>query len=249
MKKILYVKWGGLGDHLQFTTLPELFSKQGFDFYISDRSEYRDQRHYELIWESNPYVKGISSEEPNCGHIANFGSSTLVQFDPNLSMMTNIEKIYGLQGYFNYPKIYHEPKLLSQFENCIFLDLNAFSVADRNHDIHIITEYLDKFRGQKVFYATSDSSYGRSIVPLEIIKKFDFQPIQVQDIFHYVDIIYSSSRFISLWSGGSNLSVAIKKSFKDNLDLDCFKADYGDPDWGVRNKSFFWYDCVNYIKC
>ena len=36
-KKILYVNYGGLCDHLVFSTLPEMCNKNGYDFYLSFR--------------------------------------------------------------------------------------------------------------------------------------------------------------------------------------------------------------------
>ena len=31
---VIYQQYGGLGDNLQYSTLPELYSKQGYDVYI-----------------------------------------------------------------------------------------------------------------------------------------------------------------------------------------------------------------------
>ena len=37
--KILAQPWGGLGDNLQFSTLPEKFSEKNIEVFISDKKE------------------------------------------------------------------------------------------------------------------------------------------------------------------------------------------------------------------
>ena len=251
MKKILYVKWGGLGDHLQFTTLPELFSKNGYDFYLSDKSEYRDPTHYDLIWKSNPYVKGITSEDANCGHVENWGvgNNKIINFKPDISIHKNIENIYGLDSNTDYPIIFHKPTNLKEFNDYVFIDLNASSVANFNHNTNTILEYLETLKNEKVIYSLTENSYGRSVIDISLLNSLNFKPIKTTGIFNYTDLIYSCKKFVCLWSGGAHLATAIKKSFKSELDIFCLKADSGISGWGTTNKSFFWYDCVNYIYC
>ena len=251
MKKILYINWGGLGDHLSFSTLPEVFHKNGFDCYISDKSVFRDMKHYDLIWKSNPYIKGVSSDEANCGHIENWGLAlnNVVEFNTSLSIHKNIENLYGMNGDSDYPKIYYKPNNLKEYNDYIFLDLNAASVANYSHNTNVILNHLESFKNEKVIYSLSENSYGKSVIDINLLNSYGFKPIQTNGIFNYTDLIYSSKRFICLWSGGAHLSTAIKQSYKSELQIDCLKADSGVPGWGTTNKSFFWYDCVNYIYC
>lgn len=252
MKKILYVKWGGLGDHLQFSTLPELFTKKGYDFYISDKSDYRDFSHYDLIWGENPHVKGITSEEANCGHVENWGipSEKEVQFNPDLSIHKNIENLYDLEGDSNYPKIYYKPNNIEEYNDYIFIDLNAASVADHSHDKDVIINHINNLKGEKVIYSLTESSYGKSVIDYDFLNQLGFTPIKTEGIFNYTDIIYSVKKFVCLWSGGSHLATSIKKSHKENLEIDCLKVDMNPGSgWGEKDKSFFWYDCINYIYC
>ena len=51
-KVILYQPWGGLGDNLQFSTLPKLYSEIGYEFYISDQNVYRNPEIKKLVWDS-----------------------------------------------------------------------------------------------------------------------------------------------------------------------------------------------------
>jgi hypothetical protein len=247
-KKVLYVNWGGLGDHLQFSTLPEQFNRLGYDFYISDKSHFRSDEIYDLVWGSNPYVKGITTETANCGHIENWGVSEPVKFDKNLSMHANIERIYGINPISDFPALYYKPNNLSHYNDHILIDLNAYSVADYPHNLEIILNHIKSFTNEKILYVSSESSYGKPIIDLSDIKNIN--TIKTKNIFHYIDLIYSSKKFISLWSGGSHISASIKHHFKNDLEIECLKVQsLGPNDWGDENKSFFWYNNINYIIC
>ena len=45
MKVYFGQPWGGLGDNLQFTTLPRLFSEKGVDFFVSQHNTYEILRY------------------------------------------------------------------------------------------------------------------------------------------------------------------------------------------------------------
>lgn len=50
-KIIIYQPWGGLGDNLQYSTLPELFNEKGIKCYIHvDNSTRNDNEVYDIIW-------------------------------------------------------------------------------------------------------------------------------------------------------------------------------------------------------
>ena len=60
--------FGGLGDNLQFSTLPEEFSKQqGRDTYIVSETTFRNKEIYDLVWGCNPYVKGVKDGRRTAG--------------------------------------------------------------------------------------------------------------------------------------------------------------------------------------
>ena len=71
MDDVILSAWhGGLGDSLQFSTLPEEFHKQqGRDTYILENAPFRNPEIYDLVWGENPYVKGKKSGTRNAGDI------------------------------------------------------------------------------------------------------------------------------------------------------------------------------------
>jgi uncharacterized protein YpmS len=165
-------------------------------------------------------------------------------------MHQNIEKLYGVNTNYNYPKIYYTPKNLPEYNDYIVLDLNAFSVADHSHNIEVIMNYIETLRGKKVIYVLSESSYGRSIIDISNLNDYNFESIKTENIFNYVNLIYSCKKFVSFWSGGSHIAVAIKSMYKNELEIDCLKvSSLTSSDWGITDKSFFWYNNVNYIIC
>jgi hypothetical protein len=246
-KKILYVNWGGLGDHLAFSTLPEIFSKLGYEFYISDKSIFRDPKVYDFIWGSNPYVKGITSETANCGHIENWGVSEPVAFEHQHSTHKNIERIYGVDNNNTYPKIYYKPKKIKEIEDYILIDLNSFSI--REYPIDNIKSHLLKYKGQKILVILTNT-YASLVVDNNFFNELNVEFITTQDIFHYTDLIFSCKKFICLWSGSSVVSSTVKNMYKENLEIECFKKINDDkcpPNWGTIDKSFGWYGNIDYI--
>jgi hypothetical protein len=246
-KKILYVNWGGIGDHLAFTTLPEIFSNLGYEFYISDKSIFRDPKVYDLIWGSNPYVKGVTSEPANCGHIENWGVKEPVVFIKNLTTYRNIEMLYGVDNGNDYGKIYYKPNKIDDVKDYILLDLNSFTIKE--YDNNKLKEYLLKYKNKKILVVLTDT-YPKLVVNDEFFNGLNVDFITTRDIFHYVDLIFSCKKFICLWSGSSILSSIIKHQYNNELEIECFKKIIDNkcpPNWGDVDISYGWCGNINYI--
>lgn len=245
-KKILYIDYGGLGDHLAFSTIPEICDKNDYDFYISNKTEFRSDGIFKLVWELNPFFKGITDEEPNCGH-NNY--TNLENYDYNLSLQENYEIKMGfgktiLKQGSKFPIIYYNPKINDIYSDYILIDLNAVSHLDYNIDIiknHILSHKDNRF----LFL---EPTYSKSLIDINILNELDIKIITESDIFNYCDIIFSCKKIICLWSGSSVLSATIKNQYKKNLEIDCFVNYNKVPNFGVSDKTHFWYDNINYIK-
>jgi hypothetical protein len=240
-KKIIVINYGGLGDHLQFSTLPEAFHKQGYETYISILSSYRSKDIYDLVWAKNPYVRGMSEERPNAGHISSFRLP-----HDEMSMNRNWEIIFNADNQSKYPVIYYQPDNITDYNDSLVIDINAFSSI--NYDFSFIEQKINEIISEntfkKIYYLVpSQVNYSRieKIINIENSIK-----ISTKDIFEYADLIYSCKRLVCLWSGANGLSSAIKSKYNSNIEVDCFHPNT--PDFGTTNRSFFWYDNVNYIK-
>jgi hypothetical protein len=107
---ILKSYFGGLGDSLQFSTLPEEFYKQqGRETYIQDGANFRNKEIYDLVWGMNPYVKGIKSGQWNAGD-----TPEIKVENHTGNWISNWEYLHGLEPKNIRPKIYYEPKKLPE---------------------------------------------------------------------------------------------------------------------------------------
>ncbi len=224
MKKILWQPWGGLGDNLQFSTLPEIFSKLGYEVYISDKNAYRNPDIFELVWKLNPYVKGISNEQPNIGEIGIYK-----RIHTKKSIVYNQEACHGLIPENEIPKIYYTPKIITEFKNKIFVDLSAvssFPIKPKNFD-----QYLkDKHKEDEIVVP----NFNRKIHTNEYMNFNYHTKIDIQSIFHFCDIIHSCKYFYCCFSGQAVLASSLNK-----IETTVFiKPEWKDIDWNFPNLKY-----------
>jgi hypothetical protein len=208
MSNIIVIEqpWGGLGDNLQYTTLPQLYSELGFNVYISSKNTYRNPEIYDLVWKLNPYIKGISDEPPNAGACTYFQG---LHKSISEHSIRNIEYAHGINfGVEKYPKIYYNPKTIEDLKNTIIIDTTNIS-AHITFDISYIEQQIKKIINMYP-----------SFKPLKIhfknISNRNLESLQcntyiIDNIFQYCDVINSCKIFISVPSGCSNLASSIKQ--------------------------------------
>lgn len=243
-KKILFVDFGGLGDHLAWSTIPETCHNNGYDFYLSDKSVFKSQETFDLVWNQNPFFKGIIAEEPNCGH-NNY--TNLEGYNDEISTNKNLEEKMGfsestLEHGSKYPVIYYQPTFVDKFEDSLLIDFNGVHVAGHGyvHNWDKIKNHVeDHIRNSnyKNVYFILPNTTNYSKMSLDFVIG---ESITVNNIFEYADIIYSSKSFFTLWSGGSHLSSAIKWKYKQELSVYTFTDNL--------KKSCFWYDNIEYLN-
>ena len=197
---IISQSWGGLGDNLQYTTLPELYSKLGHKVYISTKNAVRNQEIYDLVWKLNPFISGTSDLEPNAGECIPY-------VNKGEDFVTAWEHVHGLfNGFRKYPVIYYKPKLIPKLINCILYDSTSVSVV--SPDILI----------QPSFQAVFDKYPDSTILKLEFtnyknrdLPYFNHDKYIINSIYDLCDAIYSCKVMICLLSGASVLASAIKQ--------------------------------------
>lgn len=200
---ILYQPWGGLGDNLQFSTLPELYYNIGIDFYISEQNVYRNSEIKQLVWDVNPYVKGFSSNPYNIGSVNSYNRKY-----PNKSIVYNIEALHGFEPKNSIPKIYYVPKNIEELKDKIVLDISCVSNVPPSHfDMNNIIN--KNMRDKKIVQVLFKNEISNS---LKINNTFYYdETIKVNSIFEYCDIIHSCFYFICYFSGQSVLASALNK--------------------------------------
>lgn len=211
-KIILDIHFGGLGDWLVFTTLPRLLKETyGIDFYLSRRSlsTLRNPDTYKILFEVNPYFKGIS-DDAEVFTLQFFASEkSLWNFFTDRNGENIIEKLerqFGCKGK-GVPEIYYKPKLLKQYGNVVLVDKNYIS------GLKLGWHYDEKSFEREIQKELAKDPNSSSVEHVEVTK---------QDLFTYVDMIYSCKHFITVLSGGAALAACFKKPFTSLLPYDVF---------------------------
>jgi hypothetical protein len=125
---IIHVRNGGLGDHLQYSTLPRRFAEQGRRVLIHPHSQSRSLQISELVWGHNPFVSGVAAEGTN----PNAGSCARVDLgDNSRDYIAKVEVANGLEGASVYPEIYYAPATRSDCANAAIVDFTACDTAYR----------------------------------------------------------------------------------------------------------------------
>ncbi len=232
-KMIIEQPYGGLGDNLQFSTIPELCSEKGIECYISNKNTYRNQGIKELVWDCNPFVKGYTDE------MANAGSSVYKVNSPSLGSIVNVmEYSHGFNSTNNLPKIYYNPLNITEFNELILIDFSSHSA----HNLY--KKHLDRFNKILQNY---DKKQIKILAPINDLnssyyhRSLDngYEVYNFKDIFEYTNLIYSCKKFICLFSGSSVLSAAVGR-YKENIDVECYvpqryKIDFNSNSYFFKN--------------
>ena len=138
-KLIIEQPWGGLGDNLQFSTLPELCHAYGIDVYVSNRNVYRNEDIKKLVWESNPFIKGFIDEPGNVGNYIDYG--------PSNNVIMNWEQKFFGEFVNDSPKLYYTPNIIEEFLDKVVIDDNAISrpidftkIVEENEDAILLNK-------------------------------------------------------------------------------------------------------------
>ena len=218
--------WGGLGDNLQYSTLPEIYTKLGHDVYISKNNKYSNSEIYDLVWKLNPYIKGESDIEPNAG-------SCMQHIEYDINHINNVVLSHGLtDSTYTYPLIYYKPKKIEELSNTLLYDIT--SISQQFSDEYIYSTFTSLFNKhteldkKRIVFKNINN---------RITPDFNTNTIQVNDIFEYCDIIYSCKVFVCLHSGSSVLASAIKQ---DNILPEIYCCHY-------RSLKCFIFNNINYV--
>ena len=235
---ILAAFHGGLGDNLQFSTLPEEFHKQqGRDTYISSQASFRNQEIYDLVWGCNPYIKGIKEGDWSAGDTPD--RHRVIESD----CISNWEALHGLKPTNKYPKIYYEPEKISSFDNVILVDLSSISITYDDEKILKLYDAVRKTHEGMVFL---EVEFTNKIKGATIIEPDVTGVVEIESIFTYVDLMYSSFGVVSLHSGQNHLASAIKNQYNNDLEVYCLMDEYEYQ--RQKDKSIFVFDNVNYLR-
>lgn len=210
MKSILHTGFGGLGDNLMFSTLPELYAKKGEQFYIDIDNPSRNAEIFNLVWGQNPYVNYSNpmdiGDQPNIGMCL-----TGNPYRPlGNNFIGSVEKHHGFEGTGKYPKIYRKLNMLEEWIGKCVIDLTAITRhSDYPNNIAEIALEEAKSRhnhkDNQIVFLTFPNVYSKNYLNISVPTH------EVKSLYEYCDIINSCKTYISLHSGGNMLATAIKQ--------------------------------------
>ena len=238
---------GGLGDALQFSTLPEEFSKQqGRKTYIMEDAPFRNSGIYDLVWGENPFVFGKKKGVWNAGDLPSipYRKEGFLDINGTGNMISNWEKFHDLKPINKYPKIYYEPEKDKGVKDLIIVDFTSTTVSDNKEEVIKVLDRLRNNYSDRKFVAISFSD----IVPKKDLSegiKFDGY-IEVENIFRYCDLISSVYGYVSLHSGGTHLSSALKE-YSPNLKSICILSKEWYNEHALVDNHFL-FDNIKYLK-
>jgi hypothetical protein len=207
-KIIIHQPWGGLGDNLQFSTLPELFAARGIQTFISSANVVRNPEIDKLVWAGNPFVIGSSEDIPNAGACMTDDQS---RFPLSLSFIERIELAHGLDATNRFPKIYYRAKSRAEFFNTVVVDVGSISVK---HYTDCIKKYIE-FTFDKYHYKYSDSvqiQFSKPVGADRVDHRIpELTSLVVDNIFEYCDILKSCRALVTVHSGTHSLAAAIRR--------------------------------------
>lgn len=232
---ILAAYHGGLGDNMQFSTLPEEFYiQQGKETYIWDKAQFRNPEIYDFVWGSNPFVKGIKTGIWNAGDTPEIGFSNIC----NCSIM-NWEALHNLVPKNKFPKIYYKPQKINGFSNIVLVDITSISVK---YDLILLENILKKIEEQNKDMQYVLINFKKKIIEpkLQIFKN----KVEVENIFHYYDLMNSCGGFVGLHSGASCMSSAVQEH-NPTLKSTCIMTKDGYN--YHKNKGLFIFENIKYV--
>jgi len=246
---ILGPYFGGLGDSLQFSTLPEEFYKQqGRVTYLVDGTTFRNKGIYDLVWGCNPYIKGIKVGRRNAGDIPEIKVENHTG-----NWISNWEHLHGLIPTNIRPKVYYEPKKLEGWEDKVLVDFSAITTNlegkdygnnQRGYDLTKVKDTYDEVR------KNTDKRFV-GIRFKEDVRSNKFYPpvddtIVLEDIFHYCDLLNSVKEILCFFSGSMVLATAIQR-YNPELKIKCVippSVYYNDR---TQKTGIFYFDYVEYL--
>ena len=213
MKIVLGSHAGGLGDHLLYSTLPELYAmREMVEIFISTQPTvngpaFRNEETRALVWSFNPYVCGFVDEPPTVGepHVWQ-----MVKHSPrDKSPIARVERAHGFYGVNAFPRIYYQPQYRSAWAGRVVGDATSISQGFSNDDYEQFVQYLCRFEpfspdNLVMLESAHQGHSGRTVFP-------NNRRHTVESIFEYCDIIFSCAAFFCVESGSNTLASAIRQ--------------------------------------
>lgn len=200
---MLWVESAGLGDHLIYSTLPELFARRGHRVYVSISTPTRNDEVRSLLYDENPFVSGWTHETPNAG--TGHAGAALIQGVRLGSVVEWVEVMHGLPATNRYPQIYYQPRFRAELTDAVLIDPRSTSQPFPHDRFEWFVDRLGFRRDQfRVVWSKHSGPHGASTLAR-------CARVEATSVHEYIDMIYSCVAFVGTESGGTALASAIRQ--------------------------------------
>lgn len=198
---------GGLGDHLDFSTLPRRFAELGHKVFLSDECIARTDEAMDIIWKCNPYITGFNDERrPNAGYALQGRFYDVANRLP-IGCIEAMERTHDLPPPYSIaPEIHYQPKPYHQDLSKITLyDPAALSSAVDGHGWARFQQKMQDRFGGNIYLVTHDPSVA-SVPPFAE----GTATLGVNSLYEYVDMLATCRAWIGSESGAQALAAAVR---------------------------------------
>lgn len=206
---VIQVPFGGLGDHLAYSSLPELLWKQkGIKTFISNMSIFRNEGIRDFVWGLNPYINFVDEK----GWFIN------ERLRDNIVIDEYLQELFHLEGN-GYPKTYYKPRVIEELRGQNIVDPSCGATGKANGYFERefykrFIAYLKEYVGE--FILITHKNIGNQNDLCELIRT-EFKPgcFSAGTLEELSDVLYSANERYLLHSGGASLAAALK--LKSNI--------------------------------
>tara|TARA_B100000401_G_C52812710_1_gene724751 strand:- start:3389 stop:4210 length:822 start_codon:yes stop_codon:yes gene_type:complete len=237
---VLGQPWGGLGDNLQYSNLPSLYSTKGDNFSVSVLNHERNKNIYNFCWKNNPDTLGKVFKKPNIGW--NIWIKNLEKYkdrkDINIIQKNNL--IHGFSEGDGFPTIQLNKKYI-----------NLENEFEYISDFNSITLVPSEKGWKKIFKEIGNTHLKNLSFPhvkdlTSSPKKFDEKDNLICSSFDdLISILSKTKYFICLNSGSHIIAASLKKYIGKPDNIICYIPGAKDVD---HPEGRFMFDNVEYKK-
>lgn len=220
---VLSQPWGGLGDNLAMSTLPEMYARQGVTTYLAADNASRNDEIRRLVWAHNPFVRGTLNAPQTAGSETN--ERHLAGITMSKPFIERIECAHGLPGRNDRPEVFRKPLHQGEFASKVVIDLGSVSVTGGSEKLTRYVQFvLGAFQYKmedllQVRFRNYSAQHGVhfSNIPL----------LELDSLEHYHDLLYSVRAFITVHSGAQSLAAATQRQSGCNLSkIHCYATPF-----------------------
>lgn len=206
-RRIVLNPWvNGLGDNLAISTLPERMVRE-WDAEVYIKRNVRNDQISQLLWETNPFVSGLTDENPNIVTPSDEEQRKGCVMHGNI--VSAIEHAMGFPPPYNkHPRIYYQPRFIRDLKDKCLLDPASVTCKIPKEPFYNYVDYLIK----RDIIRMSDCLFLNCGI-VDHVNDYlpEVQRLTPGNIFDVVDAIFSCRQFVTVQSGLCGISWAIKQ--------------------------------------